>query len=106
MCTVRVHYCESDDNMWQCRLAVHVRRTWSHAAGMWCDAGAGINDPLKKIYVTTTKQGYFPVTIFFFAISQFQRLQYSRSVGSFLARRPGVWRGVVTRVGVGCGTMW
>eukprot|EP00035_Acanthoeca_spectabilis_P022186 m.442450 g.442450 ORF g.442450 m.442450 type:complete len:1163 (-) comp18809_c0_seq1:1689-5177(-) len=49
----------------------------------------GISNPLAKIYVTTTKQEYFPVAIFFYTISQIQRLQYSRAVGSFLARKPG-----------------
>jgi WASH complex subunit strumpellin len=50
---------------------------------------AGISNPLAKIYVTTKKLRYFPVTVFFYVVSQLQRLVYLKSVGSLVARKPG-----------------
>eukprot|EP00040_Diaphanoeca_grandis_P027104 m.153504 g.153504 ORF g.153504 m.153504 type:complete len:1159 (+) comp30837_c1_seq2:255-3731(+) len=50
---------------------------------------AGISNPLAKIYVTTKKQDYFPVVVFFFALSQLQRLQFNKTVESLLAKKQG-----------------
>ena len=50
---------------------------------------AGISNPLAKIYVTTKKQDFFPVVVFFFALSQLQRLGFNKTVGTLLAKKPG-----------------
>eukprot|EP00039_Didymoeca_costata_P019334 m.337103 g.337103 ORF g.337103 m.337103 type:complete len:1151 (+) comp18047_c0_seq1:185-3637(+) len=50
---------------------------------------AGISNPLAKIYVTTMKLPYFPVTVFFFVISQLQRLEYHKPSASLIAKKPG-----------------
>jgi len=50
---------------------------------------AGVTNPLAKIYVTTKKLQYFPVTVFFFCISQLQKLEYSKSAGTLMASKPG-----------------
>eukprot|EP00729_Bicosta_minor_P025400 gene25400-21235_t len=49
---------------------------------------AGLTNPLTKIYVTTKKLNFFPVTVFFFVISQLERLIYMKSVGSLIAKKP------------------
>lgn len=48
---------------------------------------AGINDPLTKIYVTTTVVTNFGLTHFLFIISQLSKLMYNKSVGSMLSRK-------------------
>jgi len=50
---------------------------------------AGISNPLAKIYVTTQKQDYFPVVVFFFALSQLQRLTFNKTVESLLSKKQG-----------------
>jgi WASH complex subunit strumpellin len=50
---------------------------------------AGLTNPLTKIYVTTKKLHYFPVTVFFFVISQLQRLVYHKPIGSLIAGKQG-----------------
>lgn len=49
---------------------------------------AGINDPLTKIYVTTTVVPSFGAINFLFIISQLVKLTYNRSVGSLLCKKP------------------
>ena len=49
---------------------------------------AGIHDPLSKIYITTKRLPYFPLFVFLCTISQLSKLQYLRSVGEMVSRRP------------------
>lgn len=50
---------------------------------------AGISNPLSKIYVTTTKLQHFPLNIFFFVLSQLQRLAYNKALGCMVAKKLG-----------------
>lgn len=40
----------------------------------------GISDPASKIYITTKNIQYFPLLAFLFAISQINKLHYSKTV--------------------------
>eukprot|EP00051_Salpingoeca_urceolata_P033878 m.22586 g.22586 ORF g.22586 m.22586 type:complete len:1163 (-) comp6876_c0_seq1:95-3583(-) len=50
---------------------------------------AGVNNPLRKIYVTTKKLSHFPTAVFFFTIAQVARLTYSKTIGSLTVRKLG-----------------
>ncbi|XP_020792963.1 WASH complex subunit 5 [Boleophthalmus pectinirostris] len=43
--------------------------------------GAGIHNPLNKIYITTKRLPYFPIINFLFIISQLPKLQYNKNQG-------------------------
>ena len=49
---------------------------------------AGINDPLSKIFVTTSAVKSFGLASFMFIISQLAKLEYTKSLGSMKSRRP------------------
>lgn len=42
---------------------------------------AGIYDPTKKIYITTTNIPHFAAIMFLFTIAQLQKMSYSRNIG-------------------------
>ncbi|KAJ3597772.1 hypothetical protein NHX12_001289 [Muraenolepis orangiensis] len=43
--------------------------------------GAGLHNPLNKIYITTKRLPYFPIINFLFVIAQLPKLQYSKNQG-------------------------
>ncbi|KAL5456944.1 hypothetical protein EMCRGX_G034172 [Ephydatia muelleri] len=49
---------------------------------------AGINDPVSKIFVTTSAVKSFGLASFMFIISQLTKLEYTKSLGSMKSRRP------------------
>lgn len=42
----------------------------------------GINDPLTKIYITTTPLDHFPLLMFLFVISQMPKFSYNKQLGT------------------------